>query len=123
MQRILVVDDDRLVADTIGLIFIKSGFNVRIAYSAAEALTFAREFHPELMLCDIDMPGRDGIELMSDMDHEQPGCRILVLTGFYSALARVRDRSRTLPRPISILTKPCQPADLLHAAGTLLRTA
>ena len=123
MQRILVVDDDRLVADTLGIIFRKHGFDVRTVYSAGEALTSAREFNPDLMLCDIDMPGRDGVELMGDIGLELPGCRILVLTGFYAALNRVRDRARNLARPIGILTKPCQPAELLHEAGALLRTA
>ncbi len=120
MKRILVVDDDRTVADTLSLIFQKSGFDVRTAYSAHEAIRSARTFAPDLMLCDIDMPGRDGVALMGDIGHELPLCRILVLTGFYSSIQRVRERARTLRRPVSILTKPCQPVDVLREAGVLL---
>jgi DNA-binding response OmpR family regulator len=119
MQRILIVDDDRLVADTIGLIFQKHGFDVRTVYSAHEALSSAREFSPNLMLCDIDMPGRDGLELMGDMADQQPDCQVLVLTGFYSALAKVR----AMPRRVGVLTKPCPPVDLLREAGEMLRSA
>lgn len=123
MQRILVVDDDRLVADTLALIFIKSGFDVRAAYSADEALESARIFNPNLLLCDVTMPGRDGLALVCDITHEFPACRIIVLTGFYSNLSSVREQSTRLGRPVGILTKPCQPADLLREAATMLAAA
>lgn len=123
MQRVLVVDDDRLVADTLALIFRKNGFDVRTAYSADEALLCAREFGPHLMLCDITMPGRDGLSLVNDISRELPGCRIIVLTGFYSNLKPVRDQANKLSRPVGILTKPCQPAELLRQANALLASA
>ena len=123
MQRILVVDDNRLVADTLGLIFQKNGFDVRTAYSACDALNSAREFKPQLMLCDIDMPGRDGVELMGDMGEALPACRILVLTGFYGSLKRVHDRAKTLSAQVGVLTKPCEPRDLLREAGAMLKAS
>ncbi len=123
MQRVLVVDDDRLVADTLALIFQKNGFDARTAYRADEALLCAREFTPHLMLCDITMPGRDGLSLVNDISRELPGCRIIVLTGFYSNLKPVRDQANKLSRPVGILTKPCQPAELLRQANALLASA
>lgn len=123
MQRVLVVDDDRLVADTLALIFERNGFTSRAAYSADEALEASREFGPDLLLCDVTMPARDGLSLVEDMTRELPGCRILMLTGFYSNVKNVRDRARKLSRPVGILTKPCQPADLLREATALLGTA
>jgi len=123
MQRILVVDDDRLVADTLALIFVKSGFEARTAYSADQALESARAFHPNLLLCDVTMPGRDGLALVCDVTRELPSCRIIVLTGFYSNLKNVREQSSKLARPVGILTKPCQPADLLREANTMLAAA
>jgi CheY-like chemotaxis protein len=122
MQRVLVVDDDRLVADTLALVFGKSGFDARVAYSADQALLFAREFKPHLLLCDVTMPGRDGLTLLSDISKEQPACRVIMLTGFYSNLKDVRDHAIKLARPVGILTKPCQPAELLREAAALLAT-
>ena len=69
MQRVLVVDDDRLVADTLTLIFERNGFAAKAAYSADEALKCSREFTPNLLLCDVTMPGRDGLSLVEDMTH------------------------------------------------------
>jgi CheY-like chemotaxis protein len=123
MQRILVVDDDRLVADTLTLIFAKSGFDARSAYSADEALECARIFNPHLLLCDISMPGRDGLALVCDITRELPSCRIIVLTGFYSNLKGIREQSDKLARPVSILTKPCQPSELLREAAIVLAAA
>jgi CheY-like chemotaxis protein len=122
-QRILIVDDDAMVAETLTLIFRKNGFDVRSCNSAQEGLQFARSFRPDLLVCDILMPTRDGLDLVADVTRELPSCRILVLTGFYADLAAVEKHSRNLPRPVGILTKPCQPSDLLRQANAMLATA
>jgi DNA-binding response OmpR family regulator len=123
MQKVLIVDDDRLVADTLALIFGKNGFEAKAVYSADQALICARDFTPHLLLCDVTMPGRDGLALVDDVSHELPCCRILVLTGFYSNLKSVRERASKLERRVGILTKPCQPSELLREAASLLATA
>lgn len=123
MQRVLVVDDDRLVADTLSLIFTKSGYESRAAYSAGDALERAREVAPDLLLCDVTMPDRGGLELVNDISHEFPDCRIIMLTAFYSNLKSVREQATRLARPMGILTKPCQPSDLLREATAMLATA
>ena len=123
MQRVLVVDDDLLVADTLSLVFRKNGYESRVAYSADEALECARGFFPNLLLCDINMPGRDGLSLMTDISRELPSCSILVLTGFYTNLPTVRERTSKLKRRVGILTKPCQPAELLRHANEMLASA
>ncbi|HZY63657.1 MAG TPA: response regulator [Edaphobacter sp.] len=123
MQRVLVVDDDRLVADTLALIFMKSGFQVRAAYSADQAMRVARTFTPNLLLCDVSMPGRDGLALVCDVTREFPACRIIVLTGFYSNLKNVREQTDKLAHRVGILTKPCQPSELLREATSMLAVA
>jgi len=102
---------------------VKSGFQAQTAYSADQALEAARTFHPDLLLCDVTMPGRDGLALVLDVTRELPSCRIIVLTGFYSNLKNVREQSSRLSRPVGILTKPCQPVDLLREATTMLAAA
>ena len=120
MQRVLIVDDEILVADTLALVFQKSGFTARAAYSANEAMASARSFQPNLLLCDITMPGKDGLALVNEMTRELPNCRILVLTGFHSNLKSVREIATRLHLPMSIFTKPCQPEDLLREAAAIL---
>ncbi len=125
-MRILVVDDDTLVAQTLTMIFTRHGFDAATAataYNADQAVAAAREVKPDLVLCDIEMPGRDGISLMMDLTRELPDCPILILTGFYSSLTRVREFTKTLSQQVSIITKPCQPIDLLRHADELLKIA
>ena len=120
MHRILIVDDEHVVADTLNLIFLKNGFETRVTYSASAALACAPEFAPELLLCDIDMPEMDGLALIAAMRDQQPSCRILVLTGAYGRLPHVLQRADSICPEVSILIKPCQPANLLRKADDLL---
>jgi CheY-like chemotaxis protein len=120
MHRILVVDDETLIADTLGLIFRRHGYEARVTYSADEALECARAFDPHLLLCDINMPKRSGFELMDDFSREQPECSVLVLTGHSSNAARVREMSAKPRRVTRVLTKPCHPDILLREAGQML---
>jgi DNA-binding response OmpR family regulator len=122
-MHILIVDDDPLVANTLTLVFRRNGFDATTAYDADQALLRLREQTPDLVLCDIDMPGRDGFSLMTDLSRELPDCPILILTGFYGSLHRVRAYTDTLSQNVRIVTKPCQPVELLRNAGELLRTA
>jgi CheY-like chemotaxis protein len=120
MHRILVVDDETLVADTLGLIFRRHGYEAKVAYSADDALECARVFDPHLLLCDINMPKRSGLELMDDFSRELPECRVLVLTGYSSNMARVGEQAGKLRRLTRVLTKPCHPEVLLREAGQML---
>ena len=123
MKRILVVDDERLTADTLGLIFSKQGFETRVAYSVDEALIHTREFTPSLILCDITMPGRDGLELMVELSEQNFDGSILVLTGYFNNLKPAVEQLRKMPQRSHVLTKPCRPEDLLREANRILATA
>ncbi len=123
MQRILIVDDERLVADTLALVFEKGGFHAKAAYAVDEAMDDVRAFVPDILLCDITMPGKDGFELVQEITKELPECRIMVLTGFHSNLKAVYEKVGKLARPVSVHTKPCQPDELLRQASMLLATA
>jgi DNA-binding response OmpR family regulator len=120
MHRILIVDDECLIADTLALIFRKHDFDARVAYSAASALVSARSFSPEILLCDITMPGGTGLDLMANLHRELPDCRFLVLTGYRSNVPRVREQSSILRRDTRVLTKPCNPEELLREAEQIL---
>jgi len=58
--RVLVVDDDVATQEAISDVLREMGAEVRVAHSAAEAMVAVADFHPQLLLCDIAMPGEDG---------------------------------------------------------------
>lgn len=123
MQRVLVVDDERLTADTLGIIFTQRGFATRVAYSVDDALRAVIDDCPDLILCDITMPGRDGLELIVEVARCELKCSILVLTGYLTNLKAVREQTHKMTQRTEILVKPCPPDDLLRAASKMLATA
>jgi CheY-like chemotaxis protein len=56
-RRILIVEDNRDTAETLRLLFEMFGDSVRTAYLGTAAITTAREFNPQIVLCDISLPG------------------------------------------------------------------
>ena len=123
MKRVLVVDDDKLVADTLQLVFRANGFEAEARYSAAEGLERARTFAPQLLLTDITMPERTGLELADEVARELPDCRILMLTAYSSNLVKATGHGRKFGPRMRILSKPVRPEELLRQADALLSVA
>ena len=69
--RVLVVDDSKDVADTLGLMLQMSGFDVQVAYGGEEALNRGHVFKPHCVLTDIAMPGMDGYRLAERMRRDE----------------------------------------------------
>jgi CheY-like chemotaxis protein len=104
--RVLVVDADASALETLAVALLDSGFAVRTAASAAEALAEARKRPPSLVLTEIAMPGMDGIQLCAAFRGE-PGLGnvpIVLLTGGQTD-ARLHERVATAGAS-DYLTKP-----------------
>jgi CheY-like chemotaxis protein len=107
-QRILVVDDNRDAADTLGLLLEADGAEVRVAYDGRAALLMAESFLPSSVLLDIGMPGMDGYEVARRLrqDERFAGMRIIALTGWGQESDRRQSRNRGfthhLTKPVSL---------------------
>jgi CheY-like chemotaxis protein len=102
------------------MIFVVNGFESEACYSAADALHKARIFVPELLLCDVTMPGQDGLQLAAAISREMPKCQMIMLTAYLNNAASVELEALRLKRPLKLLNKPCRPEVLLKEAGELL---
>lgn len=122
-QRILVIDDDRLVADTLTLIYRANGFESEACYTAADGLERSRTFDPSLMLCDVSMPLENGLSLAEKVHAERPSTHMLMLTAYASNATKVRLHAERLKRPLRLLAKPCPPEELLRETRALLAQA
>jgi signal transduction histidine kinase/CheY-like chemotaxis protein len=83
-RRVLVVDDNRDAADSLGLLLKVLGAEVRVARDGAEALEAYSAYDPAVVLLDIGMPGMDGYEVARRIRAQSPGPRptIVALTGW-----------------------------------------
>lgn len=113
MPRILVVDDEVLIADTIVQILNRSGFIAEAAYGGTEAIEAARRSSPELILSDVLMPKVDGVEAAIAIQQFLPETRIILFSGQAATveiLARARQRGYTF----ELLAKPLHPSKLIE---------
>src|SRR5262249_47490225 len=103
--KVLVVDDNRDAADSMGLVVQRAGAEVRVVHDGAHALQSLARFHPELVLLDIGMPGMDGYEVARRIRAlpDQRGVMLVALTGW----GQEADRKRSLEAGFDRhLTKP-----------------
>ena len=76
---VLVVDDDRVLADTLAEILRKHGYRPIAIYSGEEAVELAQRFRPDVVLSDIRMSRLDGIEAARRIRALHPDCRVICL--------------------------------------------
>ncbi len=112
--RVLVVEDNPDAAETLRDALAVDGHDVQLASSAAEGLQRARQFRPELILCDVGMPHVDGYEFARQIRAEPcvANAYVVALTGY----AMAEDRERAAKAGFNQhLTKPA-PIELLRGA-------
>jgi PAS domain S-box-containing protein len=93
-RRVLVVDDNSDAASALEALLRSLGHETRVAYDGLEALRLAREFHPDVVLLDIGMPGLDGYEVARRLRAlgNQPKVKIVAVTGWGQEADRQRSR-------------------------------
>src|SRR5271169_571381 len=108
--RILIVDDELVVRDSLARWFTSEGYETKALASAREALELAdREW--DLALLDIKMPGMDGIELQRRLKESDPDLILIMMTGY----ATVETAIQALKHgAYDYLTKPVDPDELSH---------
>lgn len=113
LPRILVVDDEVLIADTIVQILNRSGFIAEAAYGGSEAIDAARRSSPELILSDVLMPKVDGVEAAIQIQQFLPDTRIILFSG-QAATVEILARARQRGYNFELLAKPLHPSKLIE---------
>jgi len=81
-ERILLIDDDESIRKVIGYMLEEAGYPAETAATAAEGLQAFRSQRPDLVLTDIKMPRKSGIELLSELKSIDPSVPVIILTAF-----------------------------------------
>ena len=110
--RILVVDDEKVIADTIVQILNRNGFIAEAAYGGEEAIEKARRHCPDLVLSDVLMPQIDGVEAAIAIRQLCPDTRIILFSG-QSATVEILARARERGHTFELLPKPIHPTQLI----------
>ena len=112
LPRILVVDDEALIANTIVQILNRSGFIAEAAYGGLEAIEAARRISPEIILSDVLMPHLDGVEAAIAIQKFLPETRIVLFSG-QAATVEILARARARGYHFELLAKPLHPTQLI----------
>jgi CheY-like chemotaxis protein len=117
--RVLLVDDERLIADTLATIFSGSGYEARAAYSAEKALQVIGDWRPHLAIIDVFLPGMNGIDLAIRVREDYKNVRVLLFSG-QAGSSDLLEGTRQQGHIFEILAKPVHPTTMLEVASRLL---
>ena len=118
LPRVLVVDDERLLADTTAAVLRRAGFDTRTAYDGFSALEMAGSFHPEYLLTDIMMPGMNGMQLAVAMTKMYPSTKIMLFSG-QAGITDILEESQANGYEFPLMAKPVHPSKLVEGLKSL----
>jgi CheY-like chemotaxis protein len=111
-RRVIVADDERVIADTLAYILNQAGFEATAVYTGVQAVELARTAKPDLLVTDVLMPDMNGIEAAICIRGFLPSCKVLLFSG-QAATAGLLEEARRRGYKFEILSKPVHPQDLV----------
>jgi CheY-like chemotaxis protein len=117
LRRVLVVDDEKLIADSVATILNRSGFTAVATYSGTGALESIQETCPDIIVSDVVMPDFNGIQLAKAVRSICPSARIVLFSGNVDTASLLDDAS-VEGYFFEILAKPIHPIELLKALNS-----
>lgn len=115
--RVLVVDDEEIIANTVAEILNRNGFQAVAIYRAREAIQQARRSCPDIVLCDVVMPDVNGVDAAIAIQQACPNTRIVLFSG-QAATSALLSRARAQGYDFDLLAKPVHPRELLRKLGS-----
>jgi CheY-like chemotaxis protein len=117
--RILVVEDDRDVADMLGQLLRLYGHDVVVTYTGPSGLKAAETWLPEAVICDIGLPGIDGYAVVRELRRNPAtaGARMIAVTGYDSTEHRRRSSTAGFDAHLTKPTDPDALRELLAPTG------
>ncbi len=117
--RVLVVDDEELIAESVAEILRTEGFDAIAAFSGQEALELAKELCPDIVLSDVLMPDMDGVDTAIRIRDACPKTRILLFSG-QAATSDLLERAKSKGHQFELLPKPLHPTRLIAAINRVM---
>ncbi|HYE26221.1 MAG TPA: response regulator [Clostridia bacterium] len=117
--KVLVVDDERIIALTTRAILDTNGYQTEIAFDGEEAVQVARRFRPEFLLTDVVMPRRNGIDAAIEIRKFLPNCKVLLFSG-NATTTDLLEEAHSHGMRFDVLAKPVHPTDLLGRVSEII---
>jgi DNA-binding NtrC family response regulator len=121
-KRVLIVDDDHVIADTLAIIFSGAGYESRAADSAESALELIPSWPPHLAVVDIVLPAMNGIDFAILLKAISPDCIVQLFTGQLDTMS-LQEAVLQKGHAFEVLGKPLHPNKFLALASALFPPA
>jgi CheY-like chemotaxis protein len=118
-RRVLIVDDERVIADTLVTIFSQRGYETKGVYSAEQALAVLENWRPDLVVIDVLLPAMNGIDLAIRIRSQWPECHTSLFSG-QAATSDLLESASKSGHIFEVLAKPVHPSVMLEMAGQLI---
>jgi DNA-binding NtrC family response regulator len=118
-KRILIVEDEKVVADTLGQILAANGYEIRVVYSAEDAISLIATWAPDVAILDVMLPKMNGIELALVLKENLPDCHALLFSG-QPSVEVLMQKAKDDGHQFEVMAKPVHPTFMLDAISTLL---
>ncbi len=118
-HKILVVDDECAIAETLARILEYRGYETATAYSGEEAVQLARSFQPDCIVSDIVMGAMNGVEAAIEVSLALPCCKVLLVSAD-AGYGDFLEKARAKGFDFELLLKPVPPAELLLKIARIL---
>ena len=113
LSRILVADDEPVIAETLAIILRRSGFEVAVVHDGGAAVKQAEHWQPHALVSDVMMPVKNGIDAAIEISSLVPRCRIVLISG-QAATADLQHQAAVKGHYFEVLAKPVHPTELLE---------
>lgn len=120
MARVLIIEDDNEVREFLQSLLERAGYETVTAVNGKEGVELFRTAVVDLVITDIIMPEKDGIETLMDMKRTNPGLKVIAISGGGRAEPENYLHSARLLGADHTIKKPFTNEDILEAVGTLL---
>lgn len=118
-RKVLIVDDEKAVSETLTKIFRSRGYQARAVHSAEEAIGVLAEWQPDLVLLDVNLPGMNGVDLAKELKISHPDCLVLLFSD-YPSTDDLLQAAMQDGHVFEIISKPVHPTVLLDAVASSL---
>lgn len=116
-KRILICDDEIGVRESLKLI-LENDYELEFANNGNEALNFLKKNHVDLVIMDIKMPQKNGLETIKELYVQKPGTKIIMVTG-YQSVETARETSKY--GILDYITKPFETKDVKETVRKAIR--
>ena len=110
--KVMVIDDEALIAETIVEILSQEGFEATAVSNSSSAVELAGTLRPDIVLSDVIMPGLNGIDAGIKIREINPKCKIILFSG-QAATVDLLEKARRKGHVFDILAKPIKPEQLI----------